>query len=312
MDPRYVFQWLNAAPPILNVGCESDPAMLYAAPGTVNCDIDDWSGTTPAFLRMDACQAPWPFADKSFDTVVMSDCLDHMEAPVVALIEARRVARRAIVITLPKDVPTAEGAENHLEHVEDLKKMGLRECAPGDLHRRHAHFDHWTEEKVRALLEPKPVGEASTEKFRSVQEVHAAAGVKIAAPGLDDALSGSPVRHYSKAAEKEIMEEIQKIKIDSDSVGPIVRSNTLGSLEAIVKLLQDRGIKVKKADVGEAALTPAASAPVGQTQPGQSVPEAPGQTNALPVSESSASVTNVSAAGTNCLKYSKLSFVYPV
>ena len=82
-------------------------------------------------------------------------------------------------------------------------------------------------------------------------KVRAAAGVKIAAPGLDDALSGSPVRHYSKAAEKEIMEEIQKIKIDSDSVGPIVRSNTLGSLEAIVKLLQDRGIKVKKADVGE-------------------------------------------------------------
>lgn len=108
--------------------------------------------------------------------------------------------------------------------------------------------------KVRALLEPKPVGEGysgAVEKFRNVQEVHAAAGVKIAAPNLDEALSGSPVRHYSEAVAKEISEEIQRIKIDSDATGPIVRSNTLGSLEAIVKLLQDKGVKVKKADVGE-------------------------------------------------------------
>ncbi|MBI4210725.1 MAG: translation initiation factor IF-2 [Candidatus Diapherotrites archaeon] len=107
--------------------------------------------------------------------------------------------------------------------------------------------------KVRALLEPRPAGEQGSDKFRNVHEVHAAAGVKVAAPGLDDALSGSPVRNYSPEAEKEINEEIHRIRIDSDAIGPIVRSNTLGSLEAIVKLLQDRGIKVKKADVGEIA-----------------------------------------------------------
>ncbi len=105
--------------------------------------------------------------------------------------------------------------------------------------------------KIRALLEPKPVGDKSVEKFHGVQEVHAAAGVKIAAPNFDEALSGSPVRHWSEAAEKEVMEEIGRIKIDSDAVGPIVRSNTLGSLDAAVKLLQDKGIKVKKADVGD-------------------------------------------------------------
>ncbi|MCR4369356.1 MAG: translation initiation factor IF-2 [archaeon] len=105
--------------------------------------------------------------------------------------------------------------------------------------------------KIRALLEPKPVGEIGNEKFRNVKEVHAAAGVKISAPGLDDALAGSPVRHYSAQAGEEISEEIHRIKVDSDAIGPIVRSNTLGSLEAIVKLLNDRGIKVHKADVGE-------------------------------------------------------------
>jgi len=105
--------------------------------------------------------------------------------------------------------------------------------------------------KVRALLEPRPAGDTSNEKFRNVQEIHAAAGVKIAAPGLDEALAGSPVLSYSGHAEKEISDEIHRIKIDSDAIGPIVRSNTLGSLEAIVKLLQDRAIRVKKADVGE-------------------------------------------------------------
>ncbi len=110
--------------------------------------------------------------------------------------------------------------------------------------------------KVRALLEPKidgGISAGSGEKFVNVQEVHAASGVKISAPNMDDALCGSPVRHWSEQAEKEISEEIHRIKIDSDSVGPIVRSNTLGSLEAVIKLLEGKGIKVKKADVGEIA-----------------------------------------------------------
>ncbi len=105
--------------------------------------------------------------------------------------------------------------------------------------------------RVKALLEPKPIGSKSPEKFRRVKEVHAAAGVKIVMPNLDDALSGAPVRHYSEENAREIMEELQSIKIESGLVGPIVRSNTLGSLEAIIKLLKDKGISVNKADVGE-------------------------------------------------------------
>ena len=106
--------------------------------------------------------------------------------------------------------------------------------------------------KIRALLEPKPIGEGNpNEKFNNIKEIHAAAGVKISAPNLDDAISGSPLRHCSEENEKEINDEIHNIKIESDAIGPIVRSNTLGSLEAIIKLLEDKGIKVKKADIGE-------------------------------------------------------------
>ena len=107
--------------------------------------------------------------------------------------------------------------------------------------------------KIRALLEPRPLDEMRSpqERFRNVSEVHAAAGVKIAAPGLDDALAGSPVLVEGSGSEREVLEEIQRVKIDTQEIGPIIRSDTLGSLEAFIKLLEDRGIKVRKADIGE-------------------------------------------------------------
>ncbi len=108
--------------------------------------------------------------------------------------------------------------------------------------------------KIRALLEPKPLEEmrSSVEKFKNVQEVYAAAGVKIAAPNLDEALAGSPVRIVAQGnEEKLVMEEIHRVKIESDAIGPIVKADALGSLEALTRMLEDRGVKVKKADVGE-------------------------------------------------------------
>ncbi|MEM4256877.1 MAG: translation initiation factor IF-2 [Candidatus Diapherotrites archaeon] len=105
--------------------------------------------------------------------------------------------------------------------------------------------------KIRALLEPKQFSSKGNEKYVSIKKVHAAAGVKIAAPNLDEALAGSPLRLAGESNEKEIMEEINKARFESDSIGPIVRSNTLGSLEALVKILETKGIKVKKADVGD-------------------------------------------------------------
>ncbi|NIP66561.1 translation initiation factor IF-2, partial [Candidatus Bathyarchaeota archaeon] len=49
--------------------------------------------------------------------------------------------------------------------------------------------------KVRAALLPKPLDEIRDprDRFTSVEEVSAAAGVKIAAPDLENALAGAPV-----------------------------------------------------------------------------------------------------------------------
>ncbi|MHA1211271.1 MAG: translation initiation factor IF-2, partial [Candidatus Heimdallarchaeota archaeon] len=51
------------------------------------------------------------------------------------------------------------------------------------------------EAKIRALLSPKELDEIRDprEKFNSIDLVHAAAGIKITATGLSDALAGAPV-----------------------------------------------------------------------------------------------------------------------
>ncbi|HLC45672.1 MAG TPA: translation initiation factor IF-2 [archaeon] len=110
------------------------------------------------------------------------------------------------------------------------------------------------EAKVRAILKPKPLDEIRDprERFESVRQVSAAAGVKIAAPGLENALAGAPVLvavDREKALE-EVQREVESVRISTDLEGVILKADTLGSLEAIAKLLKDNGIALRKADVG--------------------------------------------------------------
>lgn len=108
--------------------------------------------------------------------------------------------------------------------------------------------------KVRALLEPKPLDEMRDpkEKFSYVEEVHAASGVKISAPGMEGALPGSPVMvcdGNEEELKESIKQEIQSLFVKS-STGIMLRADTLGSLEAIVKLLAAQEIQVHSADIG--------------------------------------------------------------
>ena len=110
--------------------------------------------------------------------------------------------------------------------------------------------------KVKALLLPRPLKEIRTEKrFESVEMVSAAAGVKIAAPGLEKVIAGSPVAFVSDEKElektkEEVQTEVSEVEFDKDVEGIVVKADTLGSLEAMVKILRERKIPVKKAEVG--------------------------------------------------------------
>lgn len=108
--------------------------------------------------------------------------------------------------------------------------------------------------RVRGLLKPnlKPTGEG--DKYEYVDEVHAAAGIKIYSPGVEGALSGSPlvVDDGNPQTDQlaEMNEMLKGIMSESDRQGAIVKADTLGSLEALRKLLADQGVEIKRASIG--------------------------------------------------------------
>jgi translation initiation factor 5B len=111
---------------------------------------------------------------------------------------------------------------------------------------------------VRALLKPKPLAEIRTEKeFEQVDAVVAADGVKIAAPDLDDAMAGAPVRVVGgrpiEEVRSEVRAELADIAVSTEEEGLTVEADTLGSLEALAESLEAAEIPIMRAEVGDVA-----------------------------------------------------------
>lgn len=104
--------------------------------------------------------------------------------------------------------------------------------------------------KIRGLLLSNL---GSREKFLTVETVNAAAGVKIIAPNLEKALPGSPLEVVINLEEDKLAIEAQfkNVLFESNEEGIIVKADSLGSVEAIIRLLSGSGIKVKSAGVGK-------------------------------------------------------------
>ncbi|ELZ89177.1 translation initiation factor IF-2 [Haloferax sulfurifontis ATCC BAA-897] len=112
--------------------------------------------------------------------------------------------------------------------------------------------------EVRALLQPRPNAEIRTEKrFDKVDEVRAAAGVKIAAPDLEDAMAGAPVRVVGDRDLDEVVREVEAeladIEVTTEEEGVVVKADTLGSLEAMANALQEAEVPILRAEVGDVA-----------------------------------------------------------
>ncbi|MEF8772370.1 translation initiation factor IF-2 [Halodesulfurarchaeum sp.] len=111
---------------------------------------------------------------------------------------------------------------------------------------------------VRALLRPRDLAEIRTEKrFEQVESVSAAMGLKIAAPDLEDAMSGAPVRVVgdkdTDTMVEAVQEELAEVAVETDDEGIVVKADTLGSLEAIANSLREAEIPILRAEVGDIA-----------------------------------------------------------
>lgn len=111
--------------------------------------------------------------------------------------------------------------------------------------------------KIRSLLKPKPLEEIRESKtlFEDVDQIVAAAGVKIVAPHVDDVVSGSPLKVINQdnvnEIRDELLSEIETIRIQTNDIGIHVKADTLGSLEALVNILSDMDIPIKAAEIGD-------------------------------------------------------------
>jgi translation initiation factor 5B len=112
--------------------------------------------------------------------------------------------------------------------------------------------------RIRAILVPKPLDEIRDprDKFASVDAVFAAAGVKIVASGLEGALAGAPLYAVpsGEAPAKYaalVTEEIERIRIATEGEGIVLKTDTLGSLEAIAEILKRNNVQIRIADVGD-------------------------------------------------------------
>jgi translation initiation factor 5B len=111
--------------------------------------------------------------------------------------------------------------------------------------------------KIKSILLPKPLDEMRDprDKFRPVEQVISAAGLKITSPDLNGVLAGSPLYALEKKNDestlKQMVEsEVKSAILSTDSNGVILRCDTIGSIEAITDLLKRANIPVRSADIG--------------------------------------------------------------
>lgn len=112
--------------------------------------------------------------------------------------------------------------------------------------------------EVRAILLPKPLDEIRDprDRFTSVRRVAAASGVKVAAPTLENALAGSPLYAVPKGKNAKeyvriVEEEVEKLRIKTERSGIVLKTDTLGSLEAVTEALSRHDVQIRLADIGD-------------------------------------------------------------
>ncbi len=110
--------------------------------------------------------------------------------------------------------------------------------------------------KIRALLKPKPLDEMRDprDKFINAEMVSAASGLKVVSPDFEKGIiPGTTLAVVSGEDDpfiEQLKEEMTTLLSYSEGNGVILKADTLGSLEAAIRLLNNEGIPVGRVGIG--------------------------------------------------------------
>jgi translation initiation factor 5B len=117
-------------------------------------------------------------------------------------------------------------------------------------------FDGPQVAKIRALLLPKPMNDTMDprDKFQSWNRSRRRRG-EDRRPVTGQCSGRRPGNGCNddeslQSVSKRIKEEMSELRFSSDNEGVIVKADTLGSLEALVKFLKDQGCRVRISEIG--------------------------------------------------------------
>ncbi|MEM1688439.1 MAG: translation initiation factor IF-2 [Candidatus Anstonellales archaeon] len=99
--------------------------------------------------------------------------------------------------------------------------------------------------KVRGLFIPNVSSNDPRERYRSIDQIAAAAGVRIVTNSIDGLMIGLPISSKTKIDNYNI-NRILKV----DDQGIVVKTDSIGSADAFRRLVEKEGIKIRKIGVG--------------------------------------------------------------
>jgi translation initiation factor 5B len=109
--------------------------------------------------------------------------------------------------------------------------------------------------KIKAILKPKPLDEIRDprDRFDSVRELNAAAGVKISCQNMEGVIAGAPLIVISGPNDPALaeMKEESSVKIETQDDGVTIKADAIGSLEALAFEAKAASIPIRKYGIGE-------------------------------------------------------------
>ena len=111
--------------------------------------------------------------------------------------------------------------------------------------------------RVKGLFSPRGMSEMrdAGDRWDDTEVAHAASGLKISAPDLDNVLAGTTLRVVHTEEERETAISAataeSELSIELDEEGVCIKADTVGGLEALAKELQAVDVPIRTASIGK-------------------------------------------------------------